>query len=358
MPNMAVNPASRTPGADPFVQQPEKVRGPGRIRKAPGHGQPRERDALRAAQLYYLQDLTMEAIARELAISRSTVSRLLSMARRTGLVNIEINAGGAMAPALVRELEHVFGIKVHVVPTDGALADAEVLERVAAHAAHVLNTLVSSGMTVGVAWGSTMQALSLALARKPTHDTVVVQLNGAANPQTTGLTYASEILQRFGATYTARIEQFPVPAFFDEASTREAMWREGSVRRVLDVQQGMGLAVFSLGATEAAVPSQVYRGGYLSAAESTALHGHGVVGDVATVFFDGSGSDEGIEINSRATGPTLAELRKVPRRLCVISGTGKLRALRGALAGNLITDLVLDEGTALRLLNSAPTSNH
>ena len=33
------------------------------------------RDALRAAHLYYMQDLTMEAIARELNTSRSSVSR-------------------------------------------------------------------------------------------------------------------------------------------------------------------------------------------------------------------------------------------------------------------------------------------
>ena len=38
--------------------------------------------------MYYLQDLTMDAIARELRTSRSTVSRLLSSARDSGLVQI------------------------------------------------------------------------------------------------------------------------------------------------------------------------------------------------------------------------------------------------------------------------------
>lgn len=313
---------------------------------------PRERDALRAAQLYYLQHLTMESIARELRVSRSTVSRLLGLARRTGLVNIEINATGDRTPVLVRELERIYELQVFVVPTDGSLSDGEILERVASHAAHVLSTLISSGMTVGVAWGSTVQAMSTALTRKPTHDTVIVQLNGAANPQTTGLTYASDILQRFGTAFTARVEQFPVPAFFDRAATREAMWREGSVQRVLKIQRTMSLAVFGLGATASAVPSQVYRGGYLTHEEDRTLRQSGVVGDVATRFFDASGSDEGIEINERATGPSLQTLREVPRRLCVVSGRGKLTALRGALAGGLVTDLVLDEGTARELLSS------
>ena len=39
----------------------------------------RVRLALKAAQLYYLQDLTMDAIGDELKVSRSSVSRLLQM---------------------------------------------------------------------------------------------------------------------------------------------------------------------------------------------------------------------------------------------------------------------------------------
>ncbi len=44
----------------------------------------RTQQALRAAHLYYLQDLTMDAIADELGTSRSSVSRLLKYARDTG----------------------------------------------------------------------------------------------------------------------------------------------------------------------------------------------------------------------------------------------------------------------------------
>ncbi len=312
---------------------------------------PKAKDALRAAQLYYLQDMKMEVIARELGTSRSTVSRLLSHAKRTGMVSISISPSANMSALLSNQLAENYGIAAHVVPTDGQMDDAELLSRVAAHAAHLLGTIISSSMTVGVAWGSTMQAVSSALSPHPTHDTVIVQLNGAANPVTSGVRYASDILTRFGQAFTARTEQFPVPAFFDRASTREAMWQETSVRRVLKVQHEMNLAVFSLGAASSAVASQVYRGGYLSPAESRALQKMGVVGDVATVFFDKHGDSSQIEINARATGPNLDELRKVPQRFCVISGRGKLDALRGALNGGLITDLVLDEGTALRLLD-------
>ena len=44
--------------------------------------------ALTAAQLYYMQDQTMDVIARELGTSRSSVSRLLSFAREVGLPDV------------------------------------------------------------------------------------------------------------------------------------------------------------------------------------------------------------------------------------------------------------------------------
>lgn len=312
---------------------------------------PKAKDALRAAQLYYLQDMKMEVIAKELGTSRSTVSRLLSHAKRTGMVSISISPSANMSALLGNQLSEHYGVSFNVVPTDGNMDDSELLARVAAHAAYLLGGMVSSSMTVGVAWGSTMQAVSMALGSHPTHDTQIVQLNGAANPVTSGVRYANDILTRFGQAFTARTEQFPVPAFFDRASTREAMWQETSIRRVLQVQKEMNLAVFSLGSAGSAVASQVYRGGYLTKAETQELHEIGVVGDVATVFFDKDGNSSNISLNARSTGPNLEALLKVPTRFCVVAGRGKLQAVRGAIKGGLITDLVIDEGTALALLD-------
>jgi deoxyribonucleoside regulator len=70
------------------------------------------------------------------------------------------------------------------------------------------------------------------------------------------------------------------------------------------------------------------------------------VGDVATVFFRADGSWRDIPFNNRASGPDLDVLRGVSRRICVVAGAAKVPPLLGALAGGLISDLVVDEGTA------------
>jgi deoxyribonucleoside regulator len=306
--------------------------------------------ALRAAQLYYLQDMTMDAISRELGTSRSSVSRLLSHARDTGLVEVRINPPQGQALRLEEAIRARYGIAAHVVPIPQGLSDVDRFERVAMSAARQLPLYFDSNMTLGIAWGSTLDAISRHLPKKETHNSSVVQLNGAGNTFTSGTDYASEILHRFGQAFSASVQQFPVPAFFDDALTKEAMWRERSTRRVLELQARADIALFGLGSPFAEVPSRVYVGGYLDRDDYRSLRDERVIGDVATVFYRQDGSWKDIELNKRATGPSFSVLARVSRRICVVSGVQKLPSLRGAIAARLITDLILDEHLAEQLV--------
>jgi deoxyribonucleoside regulator len=320
------------------------------LKPSVGDHPPRSADALKAAQLYYLQDMTMEAIAHELATSRSSVSRLLSHARATGLVEIHVKSPMDQSNQLAAALYQRFGIAAHIVPVPSQINEVDRLERVALSAARLLAQFIDSNMIMGVAWGSTVSAISRHLSVKETANTQIVQLNGAGNTETTGIDYSSEILQRFGAAFGAKVQQFPVPAFFDRRSTKDALWGERSTKRVLELQRRMDLALFGLGTPFAEVPSRVYIGGYLEQSDYDELGSSGVVGDVATIFYREDGSSNNIPMNERASGPTFDVLRRASRRVCVVSGASKLAAIRGALAARLVTDLIVDDGTAKALL--------
>ncbi|MCS5736184.1 sugar-binding transcriptional regulator [Herbiconiux daphne] len=309
------------------------------------------RDALRAAHLYYLQDLTMEAIASELHTSRSSVSRLLGFARDIGLVEIQVKSPADRISSVQDRIHEQHGVNAYVVPVPDSTAEVDRLERVAMSAARILGPFFDSNMTMGIAWGSTLSAVSRHLQDKVTHNSQIVQLNGASNAQTTGIGYASEIMSRFGRAFGAYVQQFPVPAFFDDPRTKEVLWRERSIRRVLEIQKRMDIALFGLGSALADVPSHVYVGGYLDEADFEQLRHSEVVGDVATVFYRADGSSDDIPMNARSSGPSLSLLSKVSRRVCVVSGRSKLPALRGALAAGVMTDLIIDEATAHSLLD-------
>jgi deoxyribonucleoside regulator len=310
----------------------------------------RAQDALRAAQLYYLQDLTMDAIAHEMRMSRSSVSRLLSHARDTGLVTISIHSPQDARSQIEARLAQRFGITAHVVPTPDRISEVERLERTALSAARILAERVESSMTIGIAWGSTLSAVGRHLITRATHDSRVVQMNGAANVRTSGIPYAGEILSRFGAAWSASVHQFPVPALFDDPHTKRAMWRERSVQAVLDIQERVSLFVFGLGSPHADVPSHVYSGDYFDEADQRSIQRNGIVGDCATVFYRADGSSDGIDLNERSSGPDLEAVRRIPNRFAVVSSLSKLDSLRGALAAGIVTELVVEESLARRVL--------
>ena len=330
--------------------------------------------AYEAASMYYVQGETMEVIAHHLGVSRSTVSRLLARARQEGVVRVSLVQPGG-AGSLEGRMAQVFGVRTHIVPVREGTTEIHRLQQVAsvaaAHMVDLIETLAeqsgsaaadaagqdvgAGGVVVGVAWGTTMSEVSAALPSRSVPGLTVVQLNGASDPVREGPS-AGEVLSRMRLSLGARTISFPVPAFFDHVATREAMWSERSVKRVLSVARRASLAVFGVGALDAlngALPSQVYEGGHLTSRDQTVLRRQNVVGDVCTVLLRSDGSWRDVTLNARATGPTPAQLARIPRRLCVAAGTGKARALLAALRARTATDLIVDDATARAVLELA-----
>ncbi|MFC2780585.1 sugar-binding transcriptional regulator [Actinomyces sp.] len=346
--------------------------------------------AYEAASMYYVQGETMEVIAHHLGVSRSTVSRLLARARQEGVVRVSLVQPGG-AGSLEGRMAQVFGVRTHIVPVREGTTEIHRLQQVASVAAAHMVDLIGAlaeqggaegagapesggpegenrgaaggagrdvgtgGVVVGVAWGTTMSEVSAALPSRPVPGLTVVQLNGASDPMREGPS-AGEVLSQMRMSLGARTISFPVPAFFDHVAAREAMWSERSVKRVLSVARRASLAVFGVGALDAlngALPSQVYEGGHLTARDQAVLRRQNVVGDVCTVLLRADGSWRDVTLNARATGPTPAQLARIPRRLCVAAGTGKARALLAALRARTATDLIVDDATARAVLELA-----
>lgn len=306
--------------------------------------------ALQAAKLYYYQGLTTEEIARELGLSRPKVSRLLSLAKRQGMVQIRIVDPGGDSHSLEWEIKAKYGLAaVHTVPVPDNASEAEALERVATFAGAHLNTLVQAGTVLGVAWGTTLAAISRHLIPQPTPNVEVVQLNGSGNVADISNLHISEVILRFGQNYGAHVHLFPVPAFFDYPRTKAALWKERSVRQILDLQKRANVLLYSVGAIRASVPSYVHAMGYLEESDRQELRRERVAGDIATVFFRENGTFDDIPLNQRASGPELGLFRRAPHAVCVVAGKSKAQALKAALVGKLLNELVVDEPTA-RLL--------
>lgn len=307
--------------------------------------------AVQVARLYYYQDLTTEEVARELGLSRPAVSRLLTFARQSGLVEISVRDPESQPQELEREIRERFKINaVKVVRVPPNSREDEWLHRVASYTANHLNTLIHPDMTVGIAWGNTLDAVSRQLSPKHCANVDIIQLNGSSSTHAVNNYYTSDIYSRFAENYGARTHLFPVPAFFDYPATKQAMWKERSVGRLVRQMKSADLLVYSVGAAHARLPSYVYVGGYLEPDDFRELDRQKIVGDIATVFFRENGSFDNIPLNARASGPDLTLFQRAKHAVCVVSGLGKANGLRAALRGKLMRELIVDEPTAHALL--------
>jgi DNA-binding transcriptional regulator LsrR (DeoR family) len=304
-----------------------------------------------AAELYYLEGLKVEDVAKRLHLSRSTVSRMLARARQHGVVEFVLHRSADRSSRLAARLSRRFGVRALVIDGADGDPDAARLDMVAERAAQRLTAMVGADTTLAVAWGSTVEAVSRHLLVSPTRGARVVQLSGSGNTIASGGLNAGQLLDRFAQAFSASTHHLPVPALFDSAGTREAMWLERSVQRVLAVRHSADVALFSVGALDGEVPGHLYRAGYLDAVDLQELRRQGIVGDIGTVFLREDGGSDGLAINERSTGIPLAELRRVRTRMRVASGRAKATAIAAALRAGVVTDLVLDGLTAQALLD-------
>ena len=323
-----------------------------------GNRQETARLAVRVARLYYFQEMTTAAIAEEMGTSRATVSRLLTHAKENGLVEIRINDPSEQSRTLEQAIRERYQLSViQVVPVVDTASEADRLQRVAAHAAAYVSTLVLPSSVLGLAWGTTVAAIAQCLVPRHVRDVDVVQLNGSGTGLDIVNTFGESLVSRFAQNFGARAHTFPVPAFFDYADTRSALWRERSIKSIRALQEGASIILFSIGVKETG--SHVHTGGYLSRQDVQGLQREGVIGDIATVFFRGDGSWRDVSLNARSSGPDLDQFRRAKHSICVVSGKGKVPGVKAALRGGFINELVIDEPSARLLLDdeaSAPAS--
>lgn len=319
----------------------------------------RERQVYLAARRHYIDGETMETIARELGVSRPKVSRLLLRARETGVVRISLAEPPGSGSPTARRIAELFGINVHIANVSDKASATERLRAVAVEAAALLDALVTDGTSLGIAWGVTSAQVARELKPQAVSGVNVVQMNGATHAHDSSAPYIGSLLQAFATNYgNAHVIPFPVPTFFDHASTREAMWRERSIRNVLASIASLDVALFGVGYPHARIPSHVYAAGHVDPADLAEAIDQGAVGDVCTVLLRADGSHDGIRLNTRATGPSPDMVQSIAHRVCVVGDPSRTVALLAALRAGVVTDLVIDDVTARSLARMMQNPPH
>jgi len=307
-------------------------------------------------ELYYLHGRDQSSIAEEVGTSRSNVSRLLTEARRRGIVDIRINHPLGRALELERRLTTEFGLdeaRVLAARPRGASGGGgearDSLTRVGRLGAGYLLEVLSDGRTIGVSWGTSLEALVNAVAPTRAHAVEVVQLLGGLSWVSQSLS-GHELGRRLADRLGGRFAYLHAPAIIDSTEARDLLLRQEGIADVLAKGRRADLALLGIGSLGTGSSRALFSRPELSSAERREIRSGGAVGDICARLFDRDGRACDVAANRHVVGLELHELKAIPRRVGVARGVEKVAGITGALRGRLVNVLITDEATAAKVL--------
>ncbi|HLR96769.1 MAG TPA: sugar-binding domain-containing protein [Jiangellaceae bacterium] len=297
-----------------------------------------------AASLYYLEDATQADIARRLDMSRPTVSRLLSEARRTGVVHIEIRQPPspdddelAARAAEVSGLAWVYlspGTATGLMGAALAPALSEAITDASLQPGDVL--LVSSGRTVYEAAQATLPQLP-GVVLAPT-------VGGQDEPEAWYQT--NEITRAVAAKVGGRPTFLYAPAL-PGPDLHQLLLDEPSIRRVVELWEQASCVILGVGAPP------LHRQSIPQFVPIDALSLGDAVGDVCSRFFDRDGNPVEFPGSDRLIATGLDVLQRIPYGIAVAAGVEKAPALLAGARAGYFNRLVTDSTTARSLVELA-----
>lgn len=299
------------------------------------------------SKLYYEQELTQAQIAKSMKISRPAISKLLSEARRLGIVRIEIKSPVESNSDLVSKIKVKFKLKGGLIipkPPNEALMFRIIISQ----AAKYLESQIHFSKKIGLGWCHTIASVVDELkanTQENDRQGMICPLMGSA--QNALKWFQTNELARIVAEKTGYIPFYlHAPAFPLAAGDRQLFIETKEYSQISDMWQDLDMAILGI-EPYPSVPDQA-----TAARFGDLIKELKPVGMIATYLYDINGklieSDNDIVIRI-----PLSSLKKAKRVLAIGPSEKGVASTLGALRTGLITHLITDEVTAEHILQMA-----
>lgn len=309
------------------------------------------------AHFYFEQNLNQMAIAKRLGISHSSVSRLLTLAREQGIVEITIHYPLLTSPDLEKKMQDQFGLKEVCILDTSELDLNDRLNRISLLAAKYIESTLQDGDILAVSWGSTL--LEVGQNFHPTRrlkNIEVVQMVGAVGSSQIEID-ATNLVRMFAKTLGGKYYYLNAPMMVESEQTQKALLQEPSIIEALKRASRASMALVGIGEIERAL-STVHRVNILDDASIQILHEQKAVGGICSQYYDIQGKPISDKVNCRVIGLDLQTLQGMPRVVGIAIGEHKALAILGALHGHFFNVLVTDDLTAESILRLAELNEY
>lgn len=302
--------------------------------------------AIDAAKLYY-SGLSQDEVAKQLKLSRPTVSKLLQYALKRGFVTITVHDPRINNNDIIELLTKKYGLtEVRLVYPPAVSDEAVIRQALGAAAAQMLDEVICDGDIVGISWSRTIEDVSTQLKNYEKKNVQIVQLRGGVEGGRNGLSEL-DTLNRFARAFRAQVHLLNLPSIFDSIAVKTAVEQESHVRKILNLAEKARVAVFTVGDTHP--DAYLLNNATIHHSERKILSTK-AVGDICSRFIDEQGRICLPDLNNRTVAISLPQLRHTPQKILIAGGKKKLKAIHVALSYGYANRLVIDKTTAENLI--------
>jgi len=298
---------------------------------------------LNIARKYYLEGESQAEIAETVNFSRPSVSRLLTEARRRGIVQIQVGHPLERLTQLESELSRSFGLaKVRV--ADSTYDQGEV----ARCAAALLVESCREDSLITVSNGQALAATVNAVPQMHWAKSRVVQMIGSVGFHNR-MVDSSEVCRRLAARLGGSFFELPVPFVLSNSSIAAQMRTEEQIASTLALGGAADVALVDVGAVHHTYPSHAIDA-YPSPTLVLEMAKTGAVAHIGGHYVSETGDHLSTSVCERAISVDLERIKKIPLVIAVAWGPEKVAAIRAVMRGRFISALVTDKMTAEKLL--------
>lgn len=303
---------------------------------------------LRLARLYYVEGVSQNQLAKREGISKTTVSRMLALARENGFVTITVNDGLRDASALANQLNELYpDAEFTVVPTSQN-DRSEILDKVATSAAVYLDNLVKNGDIIGFGSSKVLSMIAKHLTPKSVRDVVVLSLTGIiANPECETFTYETGV--KLAKAYQTNANFLPLPIIFDHMTSKTSVEKESLIRYLEKLGRLANIALLSLDSIEDS--PFLNQMGYFKDDQIEAITAN-AVGEVLGHFIDQNGNVVDSALDERVVTTPLNNLKHKEHSIVVVHKVETVPVLKTALTVGYCNRVFIDQYSAQVLLDS------
>ena len=201
---------------------------------------------VRVCDLYYNQGISQQQIAKDLNLSRPTVSRVLALAREQGIVKISISNVDAVEHwELERKLEKEYGLQEVIIVGENSSED-KMKEALGEAAARYLEYTIKDGNTVGVSMGSTLYEVISHVMHPEAKRVTFVPIVGGVGRVRMEL-HANSLAESLSRIYDGKFVPLHAPARVSSRNIREELLKEETLLPAIRLTQKLDIAVVGIG---------------------------------------------------------------------------------------------------------------